>query len=100
MGVVATLTVNAAQASIVWGYQVAAALAPVTVSRDDDGWHVKGTVKSSDTYRLSQRPLVLEVSTQQGVWRWPVIELQMVDGACDGRLGPKESTDVQQVRSA
>lgn len=85
------LTIRGAEATVRWGYQPAAVLRSWTVSRDDGGpFTLAATVVSHNTYRLSQRPLVLVAPHATGAWRWPIDELQVVDGSLTARLGPRE----------
>jgi len=82
--------VTVAEASLRWGYHQAGVLRACTVTRTAGQWSLTGTVVRSDAFRLSQQPLVFEVTHATGSWRWPVTSLQMTDGMLHASLGPKE----------
>jgi len=85
------LTIRGVNATVRWGYYPAAVLRAWTVTRPADGPTVlAATVVSHDAFRLSQQPLALVATHATGAWRWPIHELQMVDGALTARLGPRE----------
>jgi hypothetical protein len=50
------------------------------------------TISDSNANWLSQRSLVFVITDAQGVWTWPILELQITDGALRARLGPRESS--------
>ena len=85
------VTVTGVQGSVRWGYHRAVELGAYTVTRDEQGaWSLSGHVVSADTVRASQSPLVFVAPHQDGSWRWPILDLQLADGALTARLGPKE----------
>lgn len=87
-----------AEGRVRWGYHQAALLRTclVTWNHDEKVWELSATAASADAFRLSQRPLTFVVAHATGVWRWPVQELQIADGAVTARLGPKEKSDVSK----
>jgi hypothetical protein len=93
------LTVRGVDARLLWGYSTAAALTAWTVSKPDDGgpWTLAATVVTSNTFALEagqrdpQHPLRFVVVTAKGIWRWPVVTLQIAGASCTATLGPKES---------
>lgn len=87
------LTIRGVDARLQWGYATAAALTAWTVTKPDDGgpWTLTAAIVSLDAFRVTQRPLVVVVPHATGVWRWPVVELQIVDASLTATLGPKES---------
>lgn len=85
------MAIDGVTASLRWGYTHAATLGTWTVTKREDGrWNLKATVVSADTFRVAQRPLVFEAPLNNGAWRWPVVELQVVDGSLTATLGPHE----------
>lgn len=83
-------TVTGGAGALHWGYHPAASVRAWTVTRDADGWALSATLSTSDTFRLSQRPLVFEASHVHGAWRWPIRELQITGATLTARLGPQE----------
>jgi hypothetical protein len=86
------MTITGASASIRWGYQVAATLGAWTITREDGGVSLTATVVKGDTFRLSQRPLVLHATHPRGAWRFPVLALQISGVSLSAVLGPQEKT--------
>jgi len=83
--------IDGVTASLRWGYTSAATLGTWTLTKRDDGrWSLKAVVVLADTFRVSQRPLVFEAPHANGVWRWPVVELQMLDGSLTATVGAYE----------
>jgi hypothetical protein len=67
------------------------------VQRDEHGqWTLHGSIvdAETDTFKLSQRPLVFVVPRQGGTWRWPIDTLQVVAGTLSASLGPQEKSHV------
>lgn len=85
-----SVTITVARAVLRWHYRQAAALQGCTIVKVAEGWTLSATVESSDAFRVSQRPLVCEVSHAEGVWRWPVVSLQIEGASLTAMLGPKE----------
>jgi hypothetical protein len=87
------VTVRGVSASLRWGYYLAASLGAWAVTHPDgDGpWTLTATVESLDAYRVAQRPLGLVVPHAKGAWRWPIVELQILDASLTATLGPKDS---------
>lgn len=85
------MTVTGQQGSLRYGYYVAADIGPWSVTRDEHGFVLIAKAKKTDTFRLSQRPLVFVVQRPKVVLRWPVIELQITGAECSARLGPMET---------
>lgn len=85
------MTVTGVRAELRWVYHVAGTLGAWTVSQDEDkALRLTAQVVNVDADRVAQRPLAFVVSHAKGVWRWPVTELQIADGALAARLGPLE----------
>ena len=73
---------------IEWSYFSAAALNGYTVSLVGTQLHLHGTVVASDSFKLSQRPLMFVAPTMYGDLRWPIQEVSIVEGAVTATLGP------------
>lgn len=96
MGVIVT----GVTASLRWSYYTAAIVRAWTVTRDDHGWVLVGTLDTPDAFRLSQQPLAFVAPHPHGVWRWPVITLQMSGAALTARLGPQELSSEPQSQTS
>ncbi len=72
------------------GYHQAADVTDWTLTSIPTGWSLHATVRSSNAFRVSQRPLTFEAPIQGGVWRFPVLELQIQGVVLNALLGPKE----------
>lgn len=95
------LVLNGESAVLRWGYHQAAALYDVTVTKNDQGvWTLSSRLEHQHAFRLSQRPLVFCLTHAKGVWRWPVIELQIQGASLSAVLGPKESDHVFSHQTA
>ena len=85
------LTLTGAEAAIRWGYHVACLVTTWTLTQGDGAPTLTATIAHSNTYRLSQRPLVFMVARYGGIiWRWPIVELQITGASLSATLGPKE----------
>ncbi len=85
------MTLSGVTGSLAWGYTSAATLgAWQAVRQDDGGWRLTAQVVAADTFRVAQRPLRFEAKHAKGVWKWPVVELQIGSGSLTARLGPCE----------
>ena len=85
------VTWTGTEAVVRWGYHQAAQLRDWTVSKDEHGQlRLSAAVVQANTFRLSQRPLVLAVTRPTGALVWPVIELQNEGASLCAVLGPKE----------
>ena len=74
-----------------WGYQPAATLKDWTLTpQGSSSLTVTAHVVSSDAFRVSQHPIVFTVPRQAGVWRWPVVSLQIAGQTMTASLGPQE----------
>lgn len=73
-----------------WGYHTAATVGPWMITRDAGALQLTATVTETNAFRISQRPLVFAVPHSHGVWRWPIVEVLIQDGALTARLGPME----------
>mgnify|MGYP001562449127 CR=1 FL=1 len=85
-----TVTIPGGEAFLRWGYYPAATLHAWTVTKQASGWTLAATVTTTDTFRVSQRPLVFAAPTAKGVWRWPIVSLQIEGASLTAVLGPKE----------
>ena len=85
-----TFTIRGEAAELRWGYHLAATLNDWTFTPGSSSITVTARVVSSDAFRVSQRPIVFAVQRPHMVWRWPVLSLQIVDGALSASLGPQE----------
>lgn len=73
---------------IKWGYYIAADVNGYTVTRSQDQvWNVRGVVVNADAYKMAQRPLMFVAPHNQGDWRWPIQDIQIVAGTLTARLG-------------
>lgn len=82
-----TVVVRGPAGVVEWGYHVAASLGPWTL----DGSTLTAPIQTSDAFALSQQPLAFVVPRPAGYpWRWPILSLQVVDGALTATLGPQE----------
>lgn len=78
-------------AHIYWGYHVAAALHGFTVEREKEKGapiRLRGTVVSSDAFKLAQSPLLLVVPHAGGGWRFTIETLSIREGAVSATLTP------------
>lgn len=85
------IAITGVDGCIRWGYHTAATVHGWSVAHDEHGRVLTATVTNADTFRLSQRPLVFEMSHAKGVTRWRIIELQMSGASLSARLGPRET---------
>jgi hypothetical protein len=84
------VTLKAARAVVRWHYHQAAALQTCLITKAAEGWTLSAAIRSTDAFRVSQRPLVCEVPHATGVWRWPIVSLQIEGASLTATLGPKE----------
>jgi len=86
------VTWSGVAASVKWGFRPAGEVRDWTVTRTGAVIELTATVVPGtwNTYAASQRPLVFVAPHQAGSWRWPIEELQNLDGALTARLGPRE----------
>jgi len=84
------VTVSGASGVLKWGYSTAGTLGAWTVARTESAWVLTGTIVKTDAFRVTQRPLAFEALHALGVWRWPVVSLQMTGASLTAVLGPKE----------
>jgi hypothetical protein len=82
------ITLTGAAAQLRWGYYCAATLTTWTL--DGTTLALAATIVTSNPTWLSQRPLGFVITDAHGVWTWPILELQITDGALSARLGPRE----------
>ena len=78
---------------IKWSYYVAAALHGYTVQRhkESGGWSLRGTVVTSDAFKLRQRPLEFVAPHEKGEWRWVIESHVIQQGTISAILSlPKE----------
>ncbi len=69
------------------GYQVAAVLSSfVLTPAGPNTWEVSATVKTADTFWLSQSPQVLELTVGKQRWRWAASGLKVDGGAVSGTV--------------
>jgi hypothetical protein len=85
-----SITIKGVEGSLRWSYHQAATLRDYVVTKTPEGWTLSATVVSSDTFRVSQRPLVFVATHAQGAWRWSVQSLQIEGASLTAMLGPKE----------
>jgi len=67
------VTITGQAAEVRWGYYTAATLGPWSLV---DG-QLTAIVVDADTYRVSQHPLVFEVTRATGAWTWPLTSVQI-----------------------
>jgi hypothetical protein len=85
------VTLSGEAGTVLWSYHQVAHLRSWTLSKNEAGQlTLSGTLTFVDHYRVTQRPLVFLVRRPQGIWRWPITELQMAGGAFTAYLGPRE----------
>jgi hypothetical protein len=84
------LTVKGVTGELRWGYLSAATLDAWTVTKCPGPWSLTARIVTSDALRIAQRPLVFVAPHQGGAWRWPILDLQVTDGALTASLGPRE----------
>jgi hypothetical protein len=88
------LTVTGTRATVQWGYQCAAQIRDWTISKDDQGQlRLTATIASGHTFRLSQRPLMVQTPR----WAWQILELQIEGASLTAVLGPQEPHHVYSV---
>lgn len=73
------VALRGATASIVWGYQEAAAVGRWTIVRADRGrpWTLSADLARSDPYRLRQRPLLFTAPRTGGFFCWPLLDFRV-----------------------
>ncbi len=71
-----------------WAYYTAAAIHGYTVQRDKSTglWNMRGTVVTSDAFRLSQRPLLFVATHTK--WKWTIDTFKIVNGTVEATLSP------------
>jgi hypothetical protein len=75
-------------ATVVWGYYNAAAIEGYTVTFSAAGaWSATGRVVMSDSFKLSQRPLMFVAPFDRGRWRWPITSMHVHEGQLVAELG-------------
>ncbi len=84
------VTVKGVVGGVKHGWHHAAAVGDWTVTKTETGWSLVATIRSSDVYRIAQRPLTFEAKHATGAWRWPVRELQISGATLMASLGPLE----------
>ena len=84
----AGLTIRGVVGRIEWGYFNAAAINGYTVTRTDGHWRVSGIVVLADSFKLAQQPLLFVAPHAHGTWRWPIVELSVMDGRLAATLLP------------
>lgn len=66
------------EGSVKWGYHVAAALGPWTLTAEGAGGTVTAKVVTHDACAVSQQPLTFVVPRPKGhKWTWPIQALQI-----------------------
>lgn len=80
-------TITGVKARIDWSYYPAAALLHYTVTKGTAGWRVSATVVASDSFKLSQAPLVFVAPHAKGEWRWPITQWSIEGGRLTAALG-------------
>lgn len=83
-------TFTGPSAELRWGYHTAAQVKDWSIEQAPGGLTVTGQIISSDTFRISQRPMVFTVPRLPQAWRWPILSLQIAGGALHATLGPAE----------
>ena len=84
------LTLSGTEASVRWGYHVAASVTAWSIIPDDGRLTFTASLVQSDHYRLSQRPLVFVVTRKGVTLRWPILELQINGATVTATLGQKD----------
>ncbi len=82
-------TAKGVNGSLRYGYHDAAAFSAWTLTRIPTGWSLTATIRTSNAFWVSQRPLTFEAPYQGGSWRFPVLELQVEGATLTAVLGPK-----------
>lgn len=78
-------------ATVQWGYHCAASLGAYTFTASDTGGEITAVVNAADDFKLSQPALKFCITRQNGRrWSWPVLSLQIADGALTATVGPQE----------
>lgn len=85
------MQITGRQGEVRWGYYRAATVGSWTIAGTWPEVRLSGAVSEIDASRMSQRPLVFATPNARGSWRWPILELQIQDGALTARLGPRET---------
>jgi hypothetical protein len=86
-----SIAISGEKGAVLWGYREAASLRAWTLSRTEAGaLALSGTMTSQDRQRIAQRPLVFLIRRPDGIWRWPILELQTSGDALTAYLGPRE----------
>lgn len=80
------LTIRSVNASLKWGFHVAARLERLAVTRKDGQWSARAKVVAHDTFKITQKPLRLELPHEKGTWLWPVNGFDIADGVLIARL--------------
>lgn len=70
-----------------WGYHTAATLSAWTLTADTTGMTLVATSTDADAFKVTQHPLTLVVSRQNGQpWIWPLESLHLAGSTVTGRV--------------
>jgi len=86
-----TLTMSGGEASINWGWHVAAVCRGWKVHKAKDGaWSLEAQITRADPFTLKQRPLLFTAPRKGGYWCWPVRAVTVGTAQLTATLGPPE----------
>jgi len=80
-------SIRGVTATLRWAYYDAARLEGYTITRENGDWRASGRVVWMNAYNLKQQPLYFLAPHQHGVWEWPVLECDIVEGRLRAKLG-------------
>lgn len=88
------LQIRGVVGQIMWSYYVAAALHGYTVQHDRETgqWRLRGTVVTSDMFKLRQRPLEFVAPHEKGAWRWIIESHDIQQGTIRAILSPSKES--------
>jgi hypothetical protein len=91
------VTITGGQASLRWGYHVAAEIRDWTVTRTRRGGTLRGAVETFNRCHTARRgdgmpqnELFFVTLIQGGAWQWPVRRLEIDDRSVRAELGPQQ----------
>jgi hypothetical protein len=81
--------------SVLWGYRTVASVRHWTIVRKEDKpiWFLSASLERADAFQLRQTPLLFtapRVGAKNGLWCFPLIDVQVANGQLRAKLGPPE----------
>ena len=83
------MTIRGVQGKVMWSYRMAADLHDWTVTTEGTGRVLAARLGTTDSFAVSQRPLMFVATHAKGAWRWPIESLQISGASLTAVLGPR-----------